>query len=97
MARRMPGCMGDYDFDHIAYYAHKRFVEGFDTVTLMQQATSEKEKEEIALVAMLDIEDNVIKDLELCCRHAEECEVTVCRKVLKEMIKEQLAKKPLLN
>lgn len=97
MACSMPGCLGDYDFDHIAYFAHKRFVEGFDTVTLMQQATSEKEKEEIALVAMMDIEDNVIQDLKLCCRHADACEVTVCRQVLKKLIEEQLARRPLLN
>ena len=97
MASRMPGCLGDYDFDHIAYYARKRFIEGFDTVTLMQQATSEKEKEEIALVAMLDIEENIIQDMKLCCRHAEACNVTVCRKVLKEMIEQQLVEKPLLN
>ena len=59
MACSTPGCLGNYDFDHIAYYARKRFVEGYDTVTLLEQARTEQEKEEIALVAMLDIEDNI--------------------------------------
>lgn len=88
---RTPGCMGNYDFDHIAFFARKRFVEGFDTITLMEQATSDREREEIALVAMLDIEDGIILDLKLCCRHAGECKVTICRKKLKRMIEEDLA------
>lgn len=97
MACSTPGCLGNYDFDHIAYYARKRFVEGYDTVTLLEQARTEQEKEEIALVAMLDIEDNIIQDLELCCRHAETCKVTICREKLKKMIEEDLADRPLLN
>jgi len=87
-----PGCLGNYDFDHIAFFARKRFIEGFDTITLMEQATSEREKEEIALVAMLDIEDGVIQDLALCCRHANECKVTICREKLKKMIEEDLTR-----
>ena len=47
MACYNPGCMGNYDFDHIALFARKRFVEGYDTVTLLQQAESQCEKEEI--------------------------------------------------
>ena len=94
MACRTPGCLGNYDFDHIAYYARKRFVEGYDTVTLLQQATSEKEKEEIALVAMLDIDDNVIRDLNLYCRYASDCKITTCREKLKKMIEEDLTTNP---
>ena len=97
MVCRTPGCLGNYDFDRIASFARKRFIEGYDTVTLLAQATSDQEKEEIALVAMLDIEDNIIQDLELCCQHAEECEVTICREKLKRMLEEDLANRPLLN
>jgi len=97
MVCRTPGCLGNYDFDNIAFYARKRFVEGYDTVTLLNQATSEREKEEIALVAMLDIEDNQIQDLGLCCRHAGVCKVTICREKLKKMIEEDLSNPPLLN
>ena len=94
MVCRTPGCLGNYDFDHIAYYARKRFVEGYDTVTLMNLATSDQEKEEIALVAMLDIEDNIIQDLNLDCIYASECAVTVCREKLKKMIEEDLLNHP---
>jgi len=97
MACRTLECMGNYDFDHIAYYARKRFIEGCDTVTLLNQATSEQEREEIALVAMLDIDDSVIQDLALQCRYADECKVTTCREKLKKLIDEDLVKRPLLN
>ena len=86
-----PRCMGSYDFEHIAHYARKRFIEGFDTVALLQQATSQREKEEIALVCMLDVEEDVIRDLQLSCRHAEACEVTDCRDRLRELIERDLA------
>ena len=86
-----PRCLGNYDFDHITVFARKRFVEGCNTVTLLEQAESECEKEEIALVCLLDVEDDKIQDLQLCCRHADHCKVTDCRVKLKKMIEEELA------
>jgi hypothetical protein len=86
-----PRCLGKYDFEHIAYYARKRFVEGLDTVALLQQASSQREKEEIALVCLLDVEEKVIENLQLSCRHADACEVTDCRDRLKELIERGLA------
>ena len=86
-----PRCLGNYDFEHIAHYARKRFVEGLDTVALLQQATTQREKEEIALVCMLDVEEGVIRDLQLSCRHADACDVTDCRDRLRELIERGLA------
>jgi len=88
-----PGCLGNYDFDHIAFFARKRFVEGCNTITLLEQAESEREKEEITLVCLLDVEDDKIQDLQLSCRHASHCKVTNCRNKLKKMIEEDLAKR----
>jgi len=85
-----PRCLGSYDYEHIAFYAHKRFVEGVDTISLLQQAATQREKEEIALVCMLDIEDGVINRLELNCRHAQTCEVTDCRDRLRHLITRDL-------
>lgn len=90
-----PRCLGNYDFEHIAHYARKRFVEGFDTVALMKQANSQREKEEIALVCLLDVEEDVIRDLKLSCRHADACEVTDCRDRLRDLIERDLADKNL--
>lgn len=86
-------CLGDYDFEHISLYARKRFVEGVDTVSLMSQATSESEREEIALVCLLSVEDDVVKDIQLNCRYAETCKITNCRSILREMLEKELAVK----
>jgi len=86
-----PGCLGNYDFDHIALFARKRFIEGNDTMTLMEQAQTEREKEEIALVCMLDIEDDLIRDLNLSCKYSDTCKLTNCREKLRNLINQELA------
>ena len=90
MTCKNPRCMGNYDFDQIAHFAKRRFVEGYDTVALMEQAESEREKEEIALVCLLDLEDDKIRDLQLSCSHSHVCKVIDCRDRLKEIIEEEL-------
>ena len=91
MINRSPGCFGKYDFDHIADYAKKRFVDGYSTISLLKQAKSEIEKEEIALVCMLDVEDEIVLDVQLDCRYADECKVTNCRDKLRKLIEAELA------
>ena len=91
MVCRNPGCLGNYDFDHIALHARKRFIDGIDTISLLQQATSQREKEEIALVSLLDVDDDQVRDLQLSCQHAGQCQVTNCRTKLKKMIEEETA------
>lgn len=91
MTLYVPGCMGKYDFDHIAHYAKKRYVDGYDTVSLMMQATTDREKEEIALVCMLDVDDATIRDIDLSCRYASECKITTCRDQIRGMIEAELA------
>ena len=90
MTCQNPRCLGNYDFDHIAYFAKKRYVEGYNTVALLEGAGSEREKEEIALVCLLDLEDDNIRDLQLCCTHSHACEVIDCRDRLKKIIEEEL-------
>jgi hypothetical protein len=86
-----PKCLGNYNFEHMAYFARKRFVEGFDTVALLQLANSQRQKEEIALVCLLDVDEGALRDLQLSCRHADACEVTDCRDRLRKLIERDLA------
>jgi len=90
MSCHNPGCMGNYDFDNIAYFARKRFIEGVSTLLLLEQATSDRERQEIALVSLLDVEDDQIRYLRLSCIHSEECMVFNCRAKLKSMLQEEL-------
>jgi len=90
MANRNPGCFGHYDFDSIADVARKRFIDGCSTVSLLEQAQSETEREEVALVCMLDVEDKTVLDIQLDCRHADDCKVTNCREKLRRLIETEL-------
>ena len=92
MSCQNPVCMGNYDFNHIAFFALKRFVEGVSTIALLTNAINEREKEEIALVSLLDVEDGEVRDLQLCCKHAGVCKAINCRHKLKLMIMRERAK-----
>lgn len=85
-----PGCIGNYDFERIAFFAKRRFIDGCDTVSLLAQARSEHEREEICLVALLSIDDAEVSGMELTCRHSGTCKVLDCRQKLKQLIDRDL-------
>jgi hypothetical protein len=86
--------MGNYDFDHIVFYARKRYVEGISTIVLLCNARTEHEKEEIALAALLDVDDDKIRDLQLCCECTGQCKAIDCRHKLKKLIAKEVEKYP---
>ena len=96
MSCRIPECMGSYDFNQIAYYAKKRFIDDCSTMELMQAAKSEYEKEEIALVSMLHIGNDQMVELELTCKYASKCKVMECRERLRGMISKEMGLNPFL-
>lgn len=91
MSCQNPLCMENYNFDHIVFFARKRYVEGVSTIVLLCNAITEREKEEIALVSLLDVEDDKIHDLKLSCKCAGQCKAIDCRHKLKIMIAQELA------
>ncbi len=93
MAYYVPGCIGNYNFTIVALFARIRFIEGCNIIDLMRNASTHREKEEIALVVMLDLNDKTVTDLKLDCKHAGTCEITICRNRLKKMIEEGLVQK----
>ena len=94
MVSHISECMGDYDFDKIAFFAKKRFIENCNTIELMAAAKSQREKEEIALVSLLHVTNNEILELGLSCKHASECKVMDCRERLINMIAEEIGVYP---
>jgi hypothetical protein len=92
MNYRKSECMGNYNFDHIAYFAKKRFIDGSDTIVLLAEllatAKTEREKEEILLISSLEIEDDKVKELQVRCRYAGQCktEASDCVKKLKNIL-----------
>jgi len=93
MTCHVQGCLGNYDFEQIVEFAIRRFVEGCSTIALLRQAKTEREKEEIALVSMLDVADEEIRDLHLCCANTAQCKVLDCRQRLKKMIAAELTRR----
>ena len=79
--------MGNYDFDRIAVLAVKRYVEGYNTIELLDAATSQREKEEVILVALLHFDDEVLADFNLGCGCHDECSTIACRNRLKNMLR----------
>ena len=45
----------------------------------MQEAGSLREKEEIALVSLLHIDNTEIQNIQLTCKHTVACKITDCR------------------
>ena len=94
MVSHISECMGNYDFDKIAFYAKKRFIDGYDTIELMEAAKTERDKEEIVLVSLLHVSNDKIRDIELTCKHASKCKVMDCRERLIKMIAEEIGTYP---
>lgn len=81
-------CVSHSDFERIAFYARKRFVEGVDTITLMVQARDDLEKREIALAALLDLDDDCIRNLNLFSCSNQACTAGSYRPKLQQMLTE---------
>ena len=82
--------MGNYNFDRIAILAIKRYVEGYNTSDLLNAATSQREKDEVILVALLHFDDEVLDDFNLRCNFNDDCRTMVLRNRLKNMLRGHL-------
>ena len=87
------GCMRKYDFDRIAFYARKRYVEGISTIVLLSNAKTECEKALIVLASLLDLDDDRIRELKPYC--SAQCQRLMfdLRDQLKSMIEQECADK----
>ena len=87
-----PGCAKKYKFNHIAYYARKRYIDGVSTIALMCSAKSEDEKILIVLASLPDFDDEGIRGLKPYCSQECQCEMFNLRDRLREMINYELDK-----
>ncbi len=84
------GCFCDYDMDELVAVARKRFVEKVPTVDLMESSQSLKEKDEICIVSLLDVDDEKLEALMKESLIDEKCDVISCRRLLKKQISRKL-------
>ena len=87
-----PDCIRQYDFDHIAFYARKRYVEGVSTIVLMCNAKTEFEKVLIVLASLLDLDDDNIRQLKPYCSAECQCMMFDLRDRLKLMIDQECSR-----
>ena len=84
-------CIRQFEFDHIAYYARKRYIEGVSTIVLLCSAESESEKIQIVLASLLDLEDDKIIELKPYCSRQCQRLMFDLRDRLKLMIEQECA------
>ena len=68
MACYVLGCPGNYNIANISLFVRGGLLTA-TTIDLMRNARTHRAKEEIALVAMLDLNDRTVTDLKLDCKH----------------------------
>ena len=83
-------CFCEYDIDELIHVGHKRYVENIPTVELMKNALSEKEKDEICVISMLDVDDDKLEKLRGDRVVDQKCNVISCRRLLRKQIKRKL-------
>jgi hypothetical protein len=80
------GCIRQYRFEDIAFYARKRYVEGIATIELMRNAKSDHERSLVALASLLDLDDARIRELMPYCGRKCQARLFELRDQLRVMI-----------
>jgi hypothetical protein len=87
MPCQCPGCMKHVDFDAVAFYAERKCVDGVSTISLLARARNDRERAEIALAALIDLDDETFFALDIVCN--KQCRQKL--KALRERMKTLLA------
>ena len=86
MTCRNPGCIRQYDYDSVAYYARKRYLEGISTIVLLCEARTDDEKRMIVLASLLDVQDETLRGLMQACGRGCHCQMLEMRSRLRFML-----------
>ena len=85
-------CLGYYDFDQVVVFAKQKFIDGYSTIDLLKNAKTQKERDEVTLIAFFDLDVDCVTELSLHCRFAEVCTVKNCWQTFKGMIEKTIGK-----
>ena len=90
MTYHNPGCRNQqYDYDRVACYARRRYIEGVATIVLLGEAGSEDEKRMIILASLLDVDDDTLLQLVPLCGRRCQCQMLAMRARLRFMIHQE--------
>ncbi len=81
-------CIGKYDIREFLPIVQKKFVDGFSTVELLKETQNDEEKHKIAIVALLDLdEETVMRMLSDNKNGNGDFHLLSCRNWLKKMLR----------
>ncbi len=86
MICRNPGCVRRYDYDSVAYYARKRYLEGIATIVLLREAQTDDERRMVVLASLLDVDDDTLRELMKACGRGCRCQMLEMRTRLRFML-----------
>ena len=79
---------GKYDIRELLRIVKKKFVNGFSTIELLKEAQNDEEKNKVAIVALLDLDDEtVMKMLSDNKKGDKDFEILSCRNRLKKTLR----------
>lgn len=85
-SRMCPLC--SLSLDELSYWAEKRYIERVSTVELIKLAKTDKDKEIITIVGMLDVDDESLSKIgEEIDEH--DCNIFSCRDKLRKLLEEK--------
>ena len=79
---------GKYDIREFLPIVQKKFVDGFSTVELLKEAQNDEEKDKVAIVALLDLDDETVMHMLSDNKNGyEDFDILSCRNWLKKMLR----------
>lgn len=79
-------CFCRYRVDELAAFAKTKFIEHRSTIDMMENAGSDKERAEVAIISLFDVDDATLREVMEGKLEDVDCNVVSCRRMLKRQI-----------
>ena len=81
-------CFGKYDIRELLPIVQKKFVDGFSTVELLKETQNDEEKDKVAIVALLDLDEETVMHMLSDNKNGHgDFHLLSCRNWLKKMLR----------
>ena len=79
-------CFCRYRVDELAALAKTKLIDHRSTIDMMENAKSDIEKAEIAIISLFDVDDGTLREIMEGKLEDGDCNVVSCRRMLKRQI-----------
>lgn len=84
------GCIGGYDFEKISESAYHRFVNGTQVGTFINNTKCKRHCEEISLITHVELTPLMVRNIQLNCQHAQDCDMKHCKNLLRRLLENRV-------